>query len=143
MKSFELADGSVAKVYKTGTDEYAAEIWAGGTLIDTLTITGSPSYGQNNGLHVVLQPDGTGTSWVEGTPKPTACTFVVIDTPKQGGNSWKTTTTVVPKGAVKAGAENVAGSSGQAALIGAGGGLAALGAAGLGFALNHRRSQEG
>ncbi|MFG2641210.1 hypothetical protein ACGFYP_09620 [Streptomyces sp. NPDC048370] len=257
IKSFKLADGSVAKVYQTGTDEYVAEIWAGGSLIDTLTTTGSPAYGQNNGLHVVLQPDGSVTSWVEGnpTPKPTPTPkpkpkptpdkqgdkkvekkkaakkassvtitmpdgrlaklvkspggprvvismpnghhlgtldlknptatndgwtykiavagkgqykFVVIDTPKQGGNSWvydfhgkliekyqvqkgktgtKTATTVVvpkgtvPKGGVKAGAENVSDTSDQAALIGAGGGLAALGAAGLGFALYHRRAQ--
>ncbi|MFF9013465.1 hypothetical protein ACF09C_10935 [Streptomyces sp. NPDC014870] len=257
IKSFKLADGSVAKVYQTGTDQYAAEIWAGGSLIDTLTTTGSPAYGQNNGLHVVLQPDGTVTSWVEGGPKPepkpepkpddkkkdghkdghkdvssvritlpdgrvaklvqgphgpravismpngnhlgtldlrnpTATNdgwtykivvvgkgqyrFVVIDTPKQGGNSWvydfhgrlvekyqvqkkpakptkaadeKVTSTsthlvpqgTVPKGAVKAGAENVAGFSSQAALVGAGGGLAALGAAGLGFALYQRRGQ--
>ncbi|MEU9701516.1 hypothetical protein [Streptomyces sp. NPDC047981] len=261
IKSFKLADGSVAKVYQTGTDQYAAEIWAGGSLIDTLTTTGSPAYGQNNGLHVVLQPDGTVTSWGEDGPKPepkpepkpdhkkkdvekkddtkkdvhnvvssvritlpdglvaklvkgphgpravismpngnhlgtldlknpTATNdgwtykivvvgkgqyrFVVIDTPKQGGNSWvydfhgrlvekyqvqkkrtkaadeKVTSTsthlvpqgTVPKGAVKAGAENVAGFSGQAALIGAGGGFAALGAAGLGFALYHRRGQQ-
>ncbi|MEU9994437.1 hypothetical protein [Streptomyces sp. NPDC050848] len=255
VKSFKLADGSVAKVYQTGTDEYVAEIWAGGSLIDTLTTTGSPAYGQNNGLHVVLQPDGSVTSWVEGnpTPKPTptpkpkpkptpdkqvekkkvakkasAVTitmpdgrlaklvnspggprvvismpnghhlgtldlknptatndgwtykiavagkgqykFVVVDTPKQGGTSWvydfhgkliekyqvqkgksgtkpSTSTTVVvpkgtlPKGGVKAGAENVSDTSDQAALIGAGGGLAALGAAGLGFALYHRRAQ--
>ncbi|MFD3941373.1 hypothetical protein [Streptomyces sp. NPDC058579] len=243
VKSFKLADGSVAKVYQTGTDQYAAEIWADGALIDTLTTsTGSPAYGQNNGLHVVLQPDGTVTSWVQGAPKPQpkpkpepenkkkdvsvrvtlpdgriaslvkghhgpravislpngnhlgtldlknptathdgwtykvvvvgkgAYRFVVIDSPKQGGNSWvydfqgrlvekyqvqkkaaptSTPTSThlvpkgtVPKGAVKAGVENVSGFSGQAALIGAGGGLAALGAAGLGFALYHRRGQQ-
>ncbi|MEU4268051.1 hypothetical protein [Streptomyces sp. NPDC026092] len=258
VKSFKLADGSVAKVYQTGTDQYAAEIWAGGALVDTLTTTGSPAYGQNNGLHVVLQPDGSVTSWVEGDTKPQpqpkphpkpdgekketkkdvsktsvrvtlpdgriaslakgphgpravismpngnhlgtldlknptatndgwtykivvvgkgAYRFVVIDTPKQGGNSWvydfqgrlvekyrvqrdtndtkdtkKAAPTVtsthlvpkgtVPKGAVKAGVENVSGFSSEAALIGAGGGLAALGAAGLGFALYHRRGQQ-
>ncbi|MFF9913637.1 hypothetical protein [Streptomyces sp. NPDC013457] len=267
IQSYRLADGSVAKVYQTGTDRYSAEIWAGGTLIDTLATTGSPAYGQNNGLHVVLQPDGSVASWTEGdkpAPKPepkpepkpkprpvpdkkvqrkaassvTLTTpdgriaklvkgshgprvvisqpdgrrlatldpkhatahhggwsyrlvvvgkgeyrFVVVDTPKQGGNSWvydfrgklvekyraekhttRSTTVVappsaartdvpridvpridvpradVPQGAVKAGAEKVAGSAHEATLIGAGGGLAALGAAGLGFALHHRRS---
>ncbi|WP_370413616.1 hypothetical protein [Streptomyces fradiae] len=246
VQSYKLADGSVAKVYMTTPNDYQAEIWAGGTLLDTLTTSGQPAYGQNNGLHVVLQPDGSVSSWMDEapTPKPTPTptpkptpkpkpkpaphthanarvtlpdgsvakfykksnrvelrfgtltpkkptlshhgwTFklapqpgkgvyrlVVIDTPKQGGNSWvydfdgklvrkytaqksnpqktspqKTGTVVVPRGtvpqgAVKAGAENVpevSHDTHQAALIGAGGGMAALGAAGLGFALYHRR----
>ncbi|MFJ3904380.1 hypothetical protein [Streptomyces sp. NPDC090025] len=250
--SVKLVDGSVAKVYKTGDSAYAAEIWAGGSLLDTLTTTGKPAYGQNNGMHVVLNPDGSVRSWMDKTPdtkptpkpKPKPTTkpkpaghqahakitmpdgriakfyqgkngpsveffmpngnylgkidlknlstvndgwtykivpqgkgvyrFVVIDTPKQGGNSWvydfngkllktyKAEKTVhgkegtkskvvvprgtVPKGAVKAGAEGVADVSGghdEAALIGVGGGMAALGAAGLGFALYHRRSEQG
>lgn len=240
VQSYRLADGSVAKVYSTGTGEYAAEIWSGGTLLDTLSSTGGlPAYGENNGLHIVLNPDGSVRSWTDQVPvpdpkptpkpdpkptpkpkpaphqanaritmpdgnvaklykkgprvefpfgslsaqKPTAhhhgwtyeivpqgrgaYRFVVVDTPQKGGNSWvydfdgrlvasyqgekaapqpkKETGTVVvprgtvPKGAVKAGAENVAEGSHQAALIGAGGGMAALGAAGLGFAVYQRR----
>ncbi|MFJ7064009.1 hypothetical protein [Streptomyces sp. NPDC101115] len=241
VQSYKLADGSVAKVYMTTPQDYQAEIWAGGTLLDTLTTSGQPAYGENNGLHVVLNPDGTVRSWTDEVPtpkpvpkpdpkpvpkpKPTpepapkpgpaphqadarvtlpdggvaklykkgprvelrsgsltpehrtlnhkgwtyklvpqgkgAYRFVVIDTPKQGGNSWvydfdgrlvheytaqkKSTVVVprgtVPKGAVKAGAENVSDGAHEAALIGAGGGMAALGAAGLGFALFQRRSR--
>ncbi|WP_445269086.1 hypothetical protein [Streptomyces sp. DSM 41634] len=67
----KLADGSVAKVYKIGDNHFEADIFAGPTKLDTLVSKGAASaYGQNNGLHVVLQPNGTVTSWVEGAPKP-------------------------------------------------------------------------
>ncbi|MFF2197178.1 hypothetical protein [Streptomyces sp. NPDC058157] len=68
----KLADGSVAKVYKVGEGHFEADLFAGGTKLDTLVSKGGkPAYGQNNGLHVVLQPNGTVTSWVEGgKPKP-------------------------------------------------------------------------
>ncbi|MGP9019942.1 hypothetical protein ACT1U9_16285 [Streptomyces sp. BR1] len=236
VKSVKLADGSVAKVYKLGQNHYEAEIWANGTKLDTLVANGSSATGENNGLHVVLTPGGTVSSWVDGGKKdekkhdkreqkkqekkderkavsavkvtmpdgriaklikttdgprveismpngnflgsidlknPSTLNdgwtykivnagkgvykFVVIDG-KSGGNSWvydfqgklieKYTvqkdgkkTGVVPKGAVKAGAEGVSGSS-QVPLIAAGGGMAAAGAAGLGFALYHRRGQQ-
>ncbi|MBD0746055.1 hypothetical protein [Streptomyces sp. CBMA152] len=239
VKSVKLADGSVAKVYKLGQNHYEAEIWANGTKLDTLVANGSSATGENNGLHVVLTPGGTVSSWVDGgkkdekkddkrderqrekksdrkvvsTAKVTmpdgriaklikttdgprveismpngnflgsidlknpstlndgwtykivnagkgSYKFVVIDG-KSGGNSWvydfdgkliekytvqkdakKSTTGVVPKGGVKAGAD-VSGSGGnQVPLIAAGGGMAAAGAAGLGFALYHRRGQQ-
>ncbi len=254
VKSVKLADGSVAKVYKLGQNHYEAEIWANGSKLDTLVAKGSAAAGQNNGLHVVLSPDGTVTSWVDGGKKkddkrderkkderkkddrksdvissvkitmpdgriakliktgngprveismpngaflgaidlkdPSALNdgwtykivnagkgfykFVVIDG-KSGGNSWvydfggkliekytvqkdgkkkqpqhdtktadRTTTNVVPKGGVKAGAEGVSdGSSDQAPMLAAGGGLAAAGAAGLGFAMLRRRGSQG
>ncbi|MFK0046895.1 hypothetical protein ACIQU4_22845 [Streptomyces sp. NPDC090741] len=67
----KLADGSIAKVYKIGNGHFEAEIFSGSTKLDTLVSKGGkPAYGQNNGLHVVLQPNGTVTSWVEGEPKP-------------------------------------------------------------------------
>nr|WSW60917.1 hypothetical protein OG513_21400 [Streptomyces sp. NBC_00998] len=67
----KLADGSTAKVYKIGADHYEAEIFAGPTKLDTLVSKGgSATYGQSNGLHVVLQPNGTVTSWVDGAHKP-------------------------------------------------------------------------
>ena len=69
-RNVDLADGSLAKVYQDGPGRFSAEIYAGGSLIDTLTTTGQPAYGQNNGLHVTLQPDGTVTSWLETAPKP-------------------------------------------------------------------------
>ncbi|MEV7440902.1 hypothetical protein AB0O22_07085 [Streptomyces sp. NPDC091204] len=67
----KLADGSVAKVYKIGDSHFEADILAGSTKLDTLVSKGgAAAYGQNNGLHVVLQPNGTVTSWMEGAPKP-------------------------------------------------------------------------
>ncbi|MFI6055185.1 hypothetical protein ACIBCO_34495 [Streptomyces violascens] len=251
VKSVKLADGSVAKVYKLGQNHYEAEIWANGSKLDTLVAKDASATGQNNGLYVVLNPDGTVTSWVEGGKKdeskkkderkhehkderrkdgkksdvvssvkitmpdgriaklikttdgprveismpngnflgaidlkdPSALNdgwtykivnagkgvykFVVIDG-KNGGNSWvydfngkliekytvqkdgkkqqqsvKTAAGVVPKGGVKAGAEGVSGaSSDQAPMIAAGGGLAAAGAAGLGFAMLRRRGDQ-
>ncbi|WP_024755945.1 hypothetical protein [Streptomyces exfoliatus] len=70
-RNVDLADGSLAKVYQDGPGRFSAEIYAGGSLIDTLTTTGQAAYGQNNGLHVTLHPDGTVTSWLETAPKPT------------------------------------------------------------------------
>ncbi|WP_327415269.1 hypothetical protein [Streptomyces sp. NBC_01233] len=67
----KLADGSVAKVYKIGDNHFEADVFAGSTRLDTLVSKGgAAAYGQNNGLHVVLQSNGTVTSWVEGAPKP-------------------------------------------------------------------------
>ncbi|MEU9102216.1 hypothetical protein [Streptomyces sp. NPDC048361] len=267
VKSVKLADGSsVAKVFKLGKNHYEAEIWANGAKLDTLVAKGASATGQNNGLYVVLNPDGTVTSWVDGGKKkdekkdesnkkkdeskkkddkksdvvssakitmpdgriakliktgngprveismpngnflgaidlrnPSALNdgwtykivdagkggykFVVIDG-RNGGNSWvydfsgtliekytvekdekkdqkrehkkdgrkqpsrdivvdRTTTGVVPKGGVKAGAEGVQdGSSAPAPMLAAGGGLAAAGAAGLGFAMLRRRGHQ-
>ncbi|MEU2078143.1 hypothetical protein [Streptomyces sp. NPDC013489] len=70
-RNVDLADGSLAKVYQDGPGRFSAEIYAGGSLVDTLVSTdGRPAYGQHNGLHVVLRPDGTVRSWVETAPKP-------------------------------------------------------------------------
>ncbi len=67
----KLADGSVAKVYRVGRSHFEADIYAAGTKLDTLVSRGSAAaYGQSNGLHVVLQPNGTVTSWLDGAPKP-------------------------------------------------------------------------
>ncbi|MFG3285462.1 hypothetical protein [Streptomyces sp. NPDC048111] len=276
--SVKLADGSVAKVYRLGQNHYEAEIWADGAKLDTLVAKGASATGQNNGLHVVLNPDGTVTSWIDGGKKDDkkdgekkkeeerkgddtkdertksgvvssvritmpdgraaqllktshgprveiaqtngnalstldlshpsvfhdGWTYKIVDAGKgfykfvvidgrNGGNSWvydfggrliekytvqkdqkdqkqqtdqkdgkkqqsqrtqqaqrelptadRAVTGVVPKGGVKAGAEGVEGaSSDQAPLLAAGGGLAAAGAAGLGFAMLRRRGEQG
>ncbi|MEU9142613.1 hypothetical protein [Streptomyces sp. NPDC048349] len=66
-----LADGSVAKVYKIAAHHFEADVFAGSTKLDTLVGKGgAAAYGQNNGLHVVLQPNGTVTSWMDGRQKP-------------------------------------------------------------------------
>lgn len=66
-----LADGaSTARIYKLTASHYEADIYAGGVRLDTLVADGRPAYGQNNGLHVVLQPDGQLRSWVDEAPAP-------------------------------------------------------------------------
>ncbi|MFF5484852.1 hypothetical protein ACFY7Y_09680 [Streptomyces virginiae] len=67
----KLADGSVAKVYKIGDSHFEADLFAGSTKLDRLVSKGeAASYGQNDGLHVVLRPNGTVTSWMDGASKP-------------------------------------------------------------------------
>ncbi|CAM5247480.1 hypothetical protein [Streptomyces avidinii] len=67
----KLADGAVAEVYRITSNHFEADILAGSTRLDTLVSKGgAASYGQNNGLHVVLRPNGTVTSWMDGSAKP-------------------------------------------------------------------------
>ncbi|QDQ12672.1 hypothetical protein [Streptomyces spectabilis] len=130
--------GFDAKVYRTRSG-YEADMIApapdtGKKIVwDTLKQTGAKAaYGQHNGAHFVLHPDGTMKGWVEGGAKPQ---------PKP----TRHTSTKVPQGGVKAGAEGVddtANASHDTPLVAAGGGMAALGAAGLGFAM-YRRKQNG
>ncbi|WP_405423985.1 hypothetical protein [Streptomyces erythrochromogenes] len=68
----KLADGSVAEVYRIGRSHFEADVFAGSTKLDTLVSRGAAaSYGRSNGLHVVLQPNGTVTSWLDGAPQRT------------------------------------------------------------------------
>lgn len=141
VRDAKLADGSLAKIYKLGPNHYQADIYAHGAKLDTLDANGKSASGQNNGLHVTLNPDGTIKSWVEGKTHHNGHNGT---TPQPKPQPKKDSHQVVPKGGVKAGAEGVtpAGSSEDAPLIAAGGGMAAVGAAGLGFAL-YRRKQNG
>jgi hypothetical protein len=69
--SATLADRtSTANIYKVTANHYEADIYANGTRLDTLVANGRAAYGQNNGLHVALQPDGQLSSWVDRTPAP-------------------------------------------------------------------------
>ncbi|MGW6558111.1 hypothetical protein [Streptomyces hydrogenans] len=72
VSSWPLADGSTAQVRQTGEGSYSADIVGrDGVLIGSLTSTGGrPGYGENNRLHIVLQPDGTVSSWREDVPAP-------------------------------------------------------------------------
>ena len=71
VSSQTLADGaSTAKIYKLTADHYQADVLANGTRIATLDANGRAAYGENNGLHVALQPDGGLTSWVDEAPAP-------------------------------------------------------------------------
>ncbi|MFI6086866.1 hypothetical protein [Streptomyces sp. NPDC051218] len=60
-----LADGSTAKVYKLSTNHYQADFFGAGAKLGSLDANGRAAYGQNNGLHVALQPDGQLKSWLD------------------------------------------------------------------------------
>ncbi|GHH14336.1 hypothetical protein [Streptomyces lanatus] len=61
-----LADGSTtAKIYRVTDDHYEADVFANGVHLDTLVADGRAAYGENNGLHIALHPDGKLTSWVD------------------------------------------------------------------------------
>ncbi|GAA3136005.1 hypothetical protein ACFQ0X_02185 [Streptomyces rectiviolaceus] len=63
-----LVDGSMAKVYKLSTNHWQADIYGGSVGsagIGTLDANGRSASGENNGLHVVLSPDGKLSSWAD------------------------------------------------------------------------------
>ncbi|MFH8406669.1 hypothetical protein ACH4FX_18025 [Streptomyces sp. NPDC018019] len=157
-----LSGGFTAKIYKLGPDHFQADMYgkdpATGKPVkmDTLeTRGGKPAYGQHNGAHFVLQPDGSMTSWVQGGDKnkdekkgekkgekkherkPEEQKGAKKGQQQSQQNGGKQTQ-VTPKGGVKAGAEGVGGAPETSTVLLAGGGAAAA-AAGLGFALLHRR----
>ncbi|MFI6878459.1 hypothetical protein ACIBL6_34000 [Streptomyces sp. NPDC050400] len=150
VKTVRLADGvSVAKVYKLDTCHYQADVYAHGQRIDTLDANNRTAYGQNNGLHVALKPNGNVTSWLDAAHKKTQHTKPAPQTHSgsgTGGNTGtgSTGTRTLPQGGVKAGAENVSahtsGGTDSTPLIAAGAGAAAVGAAGLGFAMYRRKN---
>ncbi|MWA10806.1 hypothetical protein [Streptomyces sp. BA2] len=69
-----LADGSTAKIYKLSASHYQADFFGAGAKLGSLDANGRAAYGQNNGLHVALQPDGQLKSWLDdagqGAPDP-------------------------------------------------------------------------
>ncbi|MGY0017454.1 hypothetical protein ACVHNB_00510 [Streptomyces sp. YJ-C3] len=70
VKTVKLADGSTAKIYKLGAHHYQADIYDGSTKLGTVDANGKTAKAMNNGLHIVLDPDGTLKSWTDGHPKP-------------------------------------------------------------------------
>ncbi|MEU5689500.1 hypothetical protein DEJ48_18980 [Streptomyces venezuelae] len=142
--------GFDAKVYKV-KGGYEADMIAKApdtgrkTVWDTLKQSGDkPAYGQHNGAHFVLNPDGTMKGWTEGRTNGNGHHDNHGTKPKPQPHPRNDSQQVVPKGGVKAGADGVQSesSSDDAPLIAAGSGMAAAGAAGLGFAL-YRRKQNG
>ncbi|MCQ4212559.1 hypothetical protein [Streptomyces longispororuber] len=151
VKTVRLADGvSVAKVYKLDTCHYQADVYAHGQRLDTLDANNRTAYGQNNGLHVALKPNGNVTSWLDAAHKKTQHTKPAPQphsgsgTGSNTGTGTGTGTRTLPQGGVKAGAENVSahtsGGTDSTPLIAAGAGAAAVGAAGLGFAMYRRKN---
>ncbi|MET9960984.1 hypothetical protein ABZ128_18340 [Streptomyces sp. NPDC006326] len=152
VKSLGLADGvSTAKVHRVSEGVYQAEILAAdGSLAATVTSRdGIPAVGGAGPLHAALQPDGRLSSWVGDPSAPNG-------TP--GGDGYKTGTrdghgvpgTTPRTHTIAAGATGVLGLDTLAdepgdglLLVAAGAGMAAVGAAGLGFALLRRGRSEG
>ncbi|MFF1714713.1 hypothetical protein [Streptomyces sp. NPDC058268] len=138
--------GFDAKVYKTKAG-YEADMIAKSTdtgkkvVWDTIKQSGhKPAYGQHNGAHFVLNPDGTMKGWTEGKTHGNGNGDSGHGQKPQGQVQPKNGAShVVPKGGVKAGADGMSPAGESTPLMAAGGGMAALGAAGLGFALYRRK----
>ncbi|WP_411103193.1 hypothetical protein [Streptomyces sp. cmx-4-9] len=64
-----LPDGCTARIYRLGATHYQADLH-GTTELGTLDADGRPTAAENNGLHLVLRPDGTLASWWDGVPAP-------------------------------------------------------------------------
>ncbi|MZD04736.1 hypothetical protein GTW43_06500 [Streptomyces sp. SID5785] len=61
-----LADGTLARIYKLSPSHWQAVV-AG---LGTLDADGRSAAGEHNGMHVVLSPDGSLSSWLEQAPAP-------------------------------------------------------------------------
>ncbi|MFD9406710.1 hypothetical protein ACFWBN_06740 [Streptomyces sp. NPDC059989] len=156
VKSLSLADGvSTAKVYRVAKDAYQADILtADGHKATTLTSRdGVTAVGGAGDLHAALRSDGRLTSWIGDAPATDAAHDVAGDGHKTGTRSGGQ---VVPASAPK-GSRTVAdgpadvqrlnsladGPGDGMLLLAAGGGIAAVGAAGLGFAMLRRGRTDG
>ncbi|MFG2989938.1 hypothetical protein ACGFZK_11715 [Streptomyces sp. NPDC048257] len=159
VKSLSLADGvSTAKVYRTAKGAYQAEILAAdGTKAVTLTSRdGITDFGGTGDLHASLDSTGRLTSWVGDAPARGTDHTVAGDGHKTGTRNGTPGGQVVPAsvpqkaatGDGRAVAEGpsagrrlstLADGPGEGVLLlAAGGGIAAVGAAGLGFAMLRR-----
>ncbi|MEU6765204.1 hypothetical protein ABZ916_22055 [Streptomyces sp. NPDC046853] len=136
-KVYKVKSGYEADMIAKSPDTGKRVVW------DTIKQSGhKPAYGQHNGAHFVLNPDGTMRGWTEGKKQQNHDqkhnqTHTRPQTPPKNGTSQ-----IVPKGGVKAGAEGVHPAGDSAPLMAAGGGMAALGAAGLGFAMHRRKRND-
>ncbi|MBT2403843.1 MULTISPECIES: hypothetical protein [unclassified Streptomyces] len=155
VKNLSLADGaSTAQIYWLAQGAYQAEILHDGATVTTLTSRdGAPGASAAGELHAALQPDGHLSSWV-GDTRPAGGTHAV------GGEGHKTGTRHGPASTQPQGGGTVAAAAdGPAAalrlntladapgdgmlLLAAGSGIAAVGAAGLGFAMLRRGRTNG
>ena len=96
---------------------------------------------------VVIDGRNGGSSWVYGFDGKLIEKYTAEKSAKPAARPAQAGDKAVPKGGVKAGAEGVSDAAGTGAntpmLLGAGGGMAAAGAAGLGFAMLRRHRGEG
>ncbi|OKK20604.1 hypothetical protein AMK16_09080 [Streptomyces sp. CB00455] len=159
VKTLSLADGtSTARVYRVAEGAYQADILTSeGVRAATLTShDGITGFGGSGELHAALDSGGRLTSWVGGAPAPGVAHAVAGDGYKTGTRSGHVVPASAPKAADSAGRAVADGPVGalhlnpQAdgpgeglLLLAAGGGIAAVGAAGLGFAMLRRGRTEG
>ncbi|MFF5445007.1 hypothetical protein [Streptomyces sp. NPDC012888] len=132
VSSRTLADGvSTAKVYRVGENAYQAEIAGGGDTVSRVSSRdGAVGYGSSGELRIALRPDGRLSSWV---PTGGRSATAAYDGPAA---------TSGPADALRL--RTLADAPGDGVLLlAAGGGMAALGAAGLGFAMLRRGRTDG
>ncbi|MFE7180616.1 hypothetical protein [Streptomyces erythrochromogenes] len=160
VKSLSLADGvSTAKIYRTAKGTYQADILAAdGARATTLTSRdGITDVGASGDLHAALDPAGRLTSWVGDAPAQGGSHAVAGDGHKTGTRDGQ----IVPVSAEQRAAAGdtraleAASAEGRRLstladgpgdgmlLLAAGGGIAAVGAAGLGFAMLRRGRTDG
>ncbi|MEV7582793.1 hypothetical protein ACIRUY_19420 [Streptomyces erythrochromogenes] len=160
VKSLSLADGvSTAKVYRTAKGAYQADILAAdGARATTLTSRdGVTDVGGSGDLHAALDSAGRLTSWAGDAPAQDGGHAVAGDGHKTGTRDGQ----IVPVSAERRAAagdtrvleatsaegrrlSTLADGPGDGMLLlAAGGGIAAVGAAGLGFAMLRRGRTDG
>ncbi|MFD4866337.1 hypothetical protein [Streptomyces sp. NPDC058412] len=155
VKSLSLADGaSTAKVYRLAQGAYQAEILAAdGSKATTLTShDGVTDFGAAGELHASLDSSGQLTSWVGDTTAQGGGHVVAGDGHKTGTRSGHVVPASAPQRPAASGLRDLASGPADAQrlstladgpgegvlLLAAGGGIAAVGAAGLGFAMLRR-----
>ncbi|MGE7387463.1 hypothetical protein ACQKM2_18470 [Streptomyces sp. NPDC004126] len=165
VSSISLADGrSTAKVYRLAKDAYQAEILRAGAKVATLTSRdGSTGVGAAGELHAALRPDGRLSSWVGDTVPGGGSHAVAGDGHKTGtrhgaGGAGQVVPASLdtPAGTPAKGGSGAPGTAEAlrlntladgpgdgVLLLAAGGGIAAIGAAGLGFAMLRRGRTDG
>ncbi|KOY59860.1 hypothetical protein [Streptomyces sp. XY332] len=150
VKSLALADGmSKANVYRTAKGGFQADILAAdGARAATLTSgDGAAGFGGSGPLHVALRPDGRLSSWVGDTAETGAGSGTpVADGHKTGTRDGRVVQASASHArSVASGTlDTLADGPGDGVLLlAAGGGIAAVGAAGLGFAMLRRGRTEG
>ncbi|MET9606243.1 hypothetical protein ABZZ17_14395 [Streptomyces sp. NPDC006512] len=158
VRSVALADGrSTARVYRVGQDAYQADILRSGVAVATLTSRdGFTGFGNTGELHAALRPDGRLTSWVGDAGPGDGAHAVDGDGHKTGTRSGQVVPVSVRHPAGGSANDGAAGTAealrlstladgpGEGMLLlAAGGGIAAIGAGGLGFAMLRRGRTDG
>lgn len=145
VKSLALADGaSRANVYRVAAGGFQADILtAEGARAATLTSRdGLAGFGGSGPLHAALQPDGRLSSWVGETGAAAGRTATAVsDGYKTGVRDGRVVQASAGHARTFAGGtlDTLADGPGDGVLLlAAGGGIAAVGAAGLGFAMLRR-----